>query len=313
MIHISFVIPTWNRPYEVRGLVENIIQQNSIHDDDFEIIVVDDNSSAENWKIYKELLSFRNLKLFRNSTNLGLTKNWNLALRQANGQWICFIHDDDILKEDAVSRIRSYISNLKRPGLIIQNSHISTNVEFTEPGMTAAKRVGLPPASGQVWHRLISEKIGLFDERIKYCPDAEFWQRIAFHYPTIIVREYWIKPIQHDNNYMWQIFKKNDFLEQVELSIRISSNWTIPVDRKDQDIEYMVKDGIWETLRTVLNNTFIKRGEMKNFIPYLIQFIKISSHLNRKIEMTKTILYLPLLRIKDFLRPIKKRLETLFQ
>ena len=310
-IEISIVIPTWNRPNSLRRLVELISRENV--NGDIEVVIVDDCSDEANWKLLENIRDTnQNIRLYRNSQNIGMTRNWNRAVECARGQWIGFMCDDDMYKPDSIRRIRAYISSALKPSLILQNGSIGSEIEWVAPGVVAAKRVALPPASGQFWHREITDKLGAFDERVKYCPDAEFWLRIAYHYPVLLVRDYLVIPYQHDTNYMWEIFRKPDFLEQVTLSIRLSSQWLLGERASDESlIQYQVDDGILETLRTVLNNTFLKPGKMKNFPKYFYKFIQYSFVLNRKFLMVKTISKLPILRIKEYLRPAAVKLKLL--
>ncbi len=303
---ISIVIPTWNRPALVARLVGLINDTDG--GKDLEIVIVDNDSRQENWaQLQQFALLHENVQLFRNPVNLGMTPNWNKAIEYARGQWIGFMCDDDMLKPDSIGRIRAMISSATKPCLILQNSSISSESEWIEPGAAAANRVSLPPASGQFWHREITEKLGAFDERIKYCPDAEFWLRLAYHYPVLLVKDYLVIPYQHDTNYMWEAFRSTDFLEQVALSITLCSKWALGEKASDKKLlQYQIDDGIWETLRTVLNNTFLKRGKMKNFSRYFVAFIRYSFAMNRKRIMIKTILRLPLLRAKEFMRLIVK-------
>jgi glycosyltransferase involved in cell wall biosynthesis len=310
-VAISIVIPTWNRPDSLRRLVE-LINANNLAGD-IEVVIVDDCSEAANWKLLEKIRdSNHNVRLYRNTTNLGMTKNWNKAVEYARGEWIGFMCDDDMYKPDAIERIHALISTAKKPCLILQNGSIRAEHEWIEPGVVAANRVALPPASGQFWHREVTEKLGGFDERVKYCPDAEFWLRLAYHYPVLLVKDYLVIPYQHDTNYMWEIFRKPDFIEQVTLSLRLSSQWLLGERASDQEsVQYYIDDGIWETLRTVLNNTFLNRGKMKNFPKYLYKFIQYSFALNRKWLMFKTIAKLPVLRLKDYLRPTAIKLKLL--
>ena len=308
-IAISIVIPTWNRPNGLRRLVELISRENVTGD--IEVVIVDDCSGEENWKLLEGIRdSNKNVRLYRNSENIGMTRNWNKAVQYAEGQWIGFMCDDDMYKPDSISRIRDYISLVSKPSLILQNGSIGSEIEWIESGTVAAQRVALPPASGQFWHREITGKLGAFDERVKYCPDAEFWLRVAYHYPVLLVRDYLVIPYQHNTNYMWEIFRKPDFLEQVTLSIRLSSRWLLGERASDESlVQYLIDDGIWETLRTVLNNTFLKPGKMKNFSKYFLIFIKYSFMLNRKWVMVITIIRLPILRIKEYFRPAAIKLK----
>jgi glycosyltransferase involved in cell wall biosynthesis len=274
--------------------------------DDIEIVVVDNASSEENWFHLQQVAStHKNVRLFRNSVNIGMTPNWNKAIESARGDWIGFMCDDDMFKPDAISRVRRAISSVTEPCLILQNSALNVETAWIEPGVEAAKKVALPPASGQFWNRKLTERVGPFDERIRHCPDAEFWPRLAFHYPVLLVRDYWVIPYQHDTNNMWEAFKSPDFLEQVRLSIQLSSRWILGEKSADLNlVKLQVDDGIWETLRTVLNNTFMRRGNMKQFPKYFVEFIRYSFVLNRKWLMVRTIANLPVLKTKELVRGI---------
>jgi glycosyltransferase involved in cell wall biosynthesis len=301
---ISIVIPTWNRPTLVSRLVQQINMFD--HEDDLEIIVVDNNSNFDNWILLeKELSAHQNIRLYRNTANIGMTPNWNKAIEYAHGQWIGLMCDDDSFKSDSIRRIREFIKIIAKPCLILQNSSIVSETEWVESGLGAARKVALPPASGQFWHREMTKKLGAFNEKIKYCPDAEFWLRLAFHYPVLLVRDFFVSPHQHDTNYLWEAFRSQDFLEQVKLSITLSSKWLLDEKTSDsKSLQYLIDDGMWETLRTVLNNTFLKYGKMQNFLKYFYEFIKYSILLDRKLLMIKVILNLPFLRVKEIIKTI---------
>jgi hypothetical protein len=215
--------------------------------------------------------------------------------------------DDDMFKSGAIDRIRSIISSEPSPCLILQNSNIESNSEWLSPGADAARKVALPPASGQIWHRDLTDKLGFYDERIKYCPDAEFWPRLAFHYPVLLVKEYFVIPYQHDTNMMWEHLDNPDFLEQIKLSLKITATWILGQDYNNtMKLNEFIDFGIWETLRTTLNNTFLVKGRMRNFALYFVEFIKYSIKTERKSLMISTVLKLPILRVKDLLRPLIK-------
>jgi glycosyltransferase involved in cell wall biosynthesis len=307
---ISILIPTYNRPKSLVRLIERI---NMSKHDDIEIVIVDDNSEEKNWLDLKEIADLHyNVKLFRNQNNIGLTQNWNKTIEYSNGTWLSFICDDDIYKEDAISRIRNLIKDITKPCLILQSFEIATTTEWFEKGSETAKNITLPPASGQFWHREITDHLGGFDERIKYCPDAEFWTRIAYHYSVLKIKNFFVIPYQHDTNYMWSIFRKPDLLENVALSIKISSKYTLGNDYDNPLIlENTINDGLWETLRTIINNTFLQKGKMDIFNDYIIKFIKTSFKMKRKTRMIKILFRLILYRFYQPLRPFVKKYSYL--
>jgi len=303
-VTLTIAIATRNRPRLLENLVNQIISEGNA--DDLEVVIVDDASTIENWILVEKIsLISKNIKIYRNEQKIGLTSNWNKVISYAGGKWICFMCDDDMFKSGAIDRIRNIISSEPNPCLILQNSAIERNSEWLTPGAGAARKVALPPASGQIWHRDLTDKLGFYDERIKYCPDAEFWPRLAFHYPVLLVKEYFVIPYQHDTNMMWEHLDNSDFLEQIKLSLKITATWILGQDYNDtKKLSEFVDVGIWETLRTTINNTFLVQGRMRNFALYFFEFIKYSIKTQRKSLMILTILKLPILRVKDLLRPL---------
>lgn len=302
---LSILIPTWNRPESLSCLVSEI---NKYDHDDIEIVVVDNNSSEQNWlQLVKITKLHSNVRLFRNVVNIGMTPNWNKTIEYARGEWLCFVCDDDMFIDGALKRFRTIIKSFREPCLILQASDATVEMEVLSAGIETTNKIPLPPASGQFWHSSITQALGGFDERIKYCPDAEFWLRIAYHYPVLKVKEYFVHPSQHDTNYMWEAFRSADFIEQVSLSIALCCKYLIASQPDyNENVQLKVNDGIWETMRTVLNNTFLKKGKMQNFQLYLTRFVVLSFKLGRKQTMVKTLLNLPLLRAKEIFRNVYK-------
>jgi len=304
----SVLIPTFNRAKSVCNLIDEI---NQYRHDDIEIVVVDDCSDKVNWSTLKEFSSLHsNVRLIRNEENVGLTKNWNNTIKYAKGEWIGFICDDDEYVEDVFLRVRDLVDDIKEPCLILQSFEIEEATEWMEKGAETAKNTTLPPASGQFWSREITDKIGGFDERIKYCPDAEFWVRVAYYYPVLKVREFFVRPHQHDTNYMWSIFREPDLLENVALSIKISCRYTLGEDYDNSSLEYAVDDGLWETLRTIINNTFLQKNKMDIFNEYILVFIKHSFKMKRKSRMVKALIRLIIYRAYQPIRPSIKRMKS---
>jgi len=101
---ISIVIPTWNRPTLVARLVGAI---NAADDqDDLDIVVVDNDSEDKKWtQLQQVAASHKNVRLYRNPFNIGMTPNWNKAIEYARGEWVVFMCDDDMFMPDSIERI----------------------------------------------------------------------------------------------------------------------------------------------------------------------------------------------------------------
>ena len=89
---ISICIPVYKNLDFLKRLLDSINIQSYR---DFEVIVSDDSkedSIGHFCRNYQANFSFR---YFKNAKSLGSPENWNGAIRQAKGDWIKLMHDDD--------------------------------------------------------------------------------------------------------------------------------------------------------------------------------------------------------------------------
>jgi glycosyltransferase involved in cell wall biosynthesis len=89
----SIVIPTRDRPNFLREAIQSALEQEF---DDYEIIVSDNSTNSETEKVVSEFES-KKLKYFRTPKPLDMPKSWDFALSKANGKFITFLEDDDLL------------------------------------------------------------------------------------------------------------------------------------------------------------------------------------------------------------------------
>ena len=111
----SIVIPCYN----VADILERAV--NSISDQleaDYEIILIDDNSTDETWELIKKIgLSNKNVKFFQNQTNKGPGFSRNLGILYATGQYIGFLDSDDNYCSGIFNQIKTTIEE-RKPDII---------------------------------------------------------------------------------------------------------------------------------------------------------------------------------------------------
>jgi glycosyltransferase involved in cell wall biosynthesis len=89
---ISICIPAYKRTDFLKRLLDSIAIQTY---KGFEVIVTDDSPDNEVNELVKGYQGKYELHYFRNPKQLGTPENWNEAIRNAKGQWIKLMHDDD--------------------------------------------------------------------------------------------------------------------------------------------------------------------------------------------------------------------------
>ncbi len=270
---LSVLIPTWNQVDTVITAINSVEEQNF---ENVEIIIVDNNPKNEYYDLLKENIPKKNnIKLFKNSTNLGMVKNWNQCIEYASGEWLGLMCSDDQYPKNTIGKILKLIDDISEPAMIIQDPSIKNEIEEFPKGVETVENLKLPLASGNFWHSSISEKIGGFDNRFEYSADAEYWYRIALHYPVFKVKAPTAIYYEHESNYMWDTWRKNNYLEQTELLIRTVVNYT------NSNSERKVIKGINNTLLTVIFKSLTTQNHKDILFQYL--WILIKRSLNPKL------------------------------
>ncbi len=93
-MNLSVIIPNYNHGRYLLQAFDAIISQ-SIKPD--EVIIIDDASTDDSWKIISELAcSHLSVRPLRNRENRGVVKSLNLGLRLAAGEYVYFAAADDL-------------------------------------------------------------------------------------------------------------------------------------------------------------------------------------------------------------------------
>lgn len=88
---VSIVMPTHNDEKFVKDTITSVLNQSF---DDFELIIIDDNSTDETADIIKTF-SDKRIKLIVNENNRGAAFSRNVGLSLATGEFIAFLDGDD--------------------------------------------------------------------------------------------------------------------------------------------------------------------------------------------------------------------------
>ncbi|MFS1512898.1 glycosyltransferase family 2 protein [Chengkuizengella sp. SCS-71B] len=104
---VSILIPTFNRPKYFERCLESALRQTYPN---IEILIGDDSTNTETEKLMKEkyLPQYENIIYIKNKHNLRLFKNANMLLDQANGEFINFLMDDDLLHNYKIEKMMKY-------------------------------------------------------------------------------------------------------------------------------------------------------------------------------------------------------------
>jgi glycosyltransferase involved in cell wall biosynthesis len=89
---VSVLIPTYNYAHFLDETIQSVLDQTF---SDYELIIVDNNSTDNTDEVIAKYLIDRRVRFYKNPTNIGLAGNWNKCLEYATGDYIKFLCADD--------------------------------------------------------------------------------------------------------------------------------------------------------------------------------------------------------------------------
>jgi len=194
---ISVCIPVFNGEEFIKEAIESVLNQSF---EDFEVIIVDNNSTDNTVGIVKQFTDPR-IKLFKNDTNIGLIPNWNKAMEYSRGKYIKILPADDlllpgclelqaeVLEKDSSKKISLVCG---KRNIIDKNGRVMFSRGFAKKKMilSGEKAINRVIRSGGniigeggavLFRKEILEKTGNFNSSIFYVLDLDLWFKILLH------------------------------------------------------------------------------------------------------------------------------------
>ena len=119
---ISICIPSYNRPVELKRLLESI---DSTKPELIQIVVCED-KAPKRQEVASVVTLFQNttvydLRYIENETNLGYDKNLRQLINYANGEYIMFMGDDDMFVPEALDKYIDFLQEHHHCGYILRS------------------------------------------------------------------------------------------------------------------------------------------------------------------------------------------------
>lgn len=119
---ISICIPSYNRPSELKRLLESI---DSRHIALIQIVICEDNAPAraEVTKVVGQYItnSKYKVKYIENEINLGYDKNLKALINHSDGEYVMFMGDDDMFIPSALDQYIEFLLNNKDCGYVLRS------------------------------------------------------------------------------------------------------------------------------------------------------------------------------------------------
>ena len=181
----SIILPTFNRANRLRKTIESILQQTYPK---WELIIIDDASTDKTSQVVQPYLSDNRIRYYRNESNQERCISRNRGIREAKGEYICFLDSDDYHLPHHLESFYNFLKTNNFPkAFLFSNSFNETeNGERSDrvcprfnlvDRFTYFLRYTVNPQRWCVHRELLLEQP--FDPNVTICEDMDTSLRIA--------------------------------------------------------------------------------------------------------------------------------------
>ena len=178
---VSVIIPVFNSEKYIGRCLRSLKKQ-SLDKKNFEIIVIDDFSKDNS---IKEVLKYKskNIKLLKNSKNLGLPRTINKGIKEAKGSLIVRVDSDDWVHEDFLNILSTFLYINKELDAVACDYTITG---ANEKAIKIENCINKPIGCGIMFRLQQLLELGLYDHKFKYAEEEAL--RSSFLKKYIITR-----------------------------------------------------------------------------------------------------------------------------
>ncbi|MFW5804566.1 MAG: glycosyltransferase family 2 protein [bacterium] len=188
---VTIIMSVYNSEKHLKNAIDSILNQSY---QNFEFIIIDDNSTDDTWDI---LINYNKkdprVKIYKNTVNKGLPENLNNAIKISEGDYIARMDGDDISDRKRIERQVEYLEHNPDISMVGSFSWL-INEEGENIGQ---KRVHLTTNFKKLLRRIdvihasvmfrgdFFKKYGFYDPYFKKAQDMDLWLRATEKGATI--------------------------------------------------------------------------------------------------------------------------------
>lgn len=209
---ISVLIPNFNAANYVGQAIESILSQTVLPD---EIIVVDDASTDDSWKIITNFADkYDFIKIYRNEKNSGVAYTRNRLISKASGFYLVFLDSDDLSLPTRIERQLNFLSNNEDVDvcgtnfyLIDKGNNIIGEKKFLETDTQCKKMMWRCPFGNNtiMIKKRCFDLLGGYDEEFLLAEDLDVWLRFSSKFKFYNIQE---------NLVMYRIHGQNSVIQK---------------------------------------------------------------------------------------------------
>jgi len=186
---VSAIASMYKGDNYIERFMDNITSQKDFNDF-CELIIVDADSPDNEYETIQKYLKDFKINYIRCNYRIGIYDAWNLAIKNAKGQYITNTNLDDSRRLDSLYLQASSLQQLNFVDIVYQDFlyTFDPNLDYEEvskigfvsnlPSVTSATLMKFnSPHNAPMWRKELHDEIGYFDTNYKSAGDYDFWMR----------------------------------------------------------------------------------------------------------------------------------------
>ncbi len=271
---ISICIPAYENVAFLKRLLDSIAMQTY---QDFEVVLTDDSSDDTVANLIDASNYVFPMVYIKNKVALGSPENWNEGIRNARGEYVKMMHNDDwFTSDESLELFAKHALQHPKAAIIFSGfTEVEAGIKRTE----IASKYHLRMLKRSPLHLFKKNFIGhpsttliknieglLYDRNIKWVVDIEYYMRLLFKYDFACIRKPLVNIGIHEGQITKQVFRN----PAVEIPETLYLLHKLPINSL-QNI--YVFDYYWRLLRNLSVRTIddLERHSKKMEIPAIIQ------------------------------------------
>jgi glycosyltransferase involved in cell wall biosynthesis len=187
---LSVIVPTCNGAAYLGAALDSILAQ---PESDIEIIAIDDGSTDSTLQMLADYAKQLPIRILSRPVG-NWAANTNLGLELARGEWICFLHQDDLWRTDRLLQLRRM--TVRQPALILHaadfidvrgrhlgcwNCPLPGGLRESPPARTVARLLvqNFVPLPAALFRRVDAIRVGGLNPDLWFTADWDLWLKLA--------------------------------------------------------------------------------------------------------------------------------------
>lgn len=195
----SIIIPTYNQSQYLGEALDSLLAQT---ERDWEAIIVNDGSTDSTIDVAMQYCKRDDRFRLISKENGGVGSALNVGLDNAKGEWICWLSSDDLFERRKLEIHKKWIDD--KPGYYffftdcrllydkdgsIVEPELSRWIPDERWQVIELMRTNYVYGNSICVNKKMWEKVGKFDESLRYAQDYDMWLRLMATYPAIFIPE----------------------------------------------------------------------------------------------------------------------------